>query len=995
MKRIFMVMIALFPFFLSAVIGPNVSQTNGQELKWEEGAWDYFVMFKSLIAQVTGEVTTTPGNPQADSCIDINVGSTFTLTSAHVPPDTNIDRAFLIWIAAQDPSQYNGPTDNSVTLTFTNESKPSEVTLSTEVTSSVSGNLFTPPSFDYEAISEPSDSTGIFTYRVDVTEFMQQIIELGALNDITQTGEALYGSYNVKGMNCTRAQAYLTTSGMVGAWALVFVYTSERISPKKIYFYNGLEAYRFQEAYIDVSGFELPNEAEVRMTMVLAEGDPGLASATTDTFQPAPPEALAISGQSNPNFDLLWNNCNPAKYTPLAYTEVYNSISSIFGWEDEMPVCVGGDPNSPDPTKLEYAIDADTFLLKAKEFPFDQHLKKGDTMFSLKIGANQDQVYTNLLVVSVDTKAPKFDIPANPDTPDGREKNYCSCSTEPDAVCFDRPFYYLIKVQNWGENLAENVTVQDTLPSNVEYEKGTTEIATVFKDGLGTDWKAVDDVDGNFPFATAKQVSDLMGYCDKTTMDCPDTVMIRFVVRPKAGLPKHETIRNSAIITDAGKLPYSTNSNIALRLKNGTCPAVTECSLPPKAQCGGVGQGTDDYCEEDKDCKDGKKCIDNQCVEEPKDKTKDAQVSFGEGLNSPDSSTTIIIPSPKKDLVVGQFYLISEGDTGKTYDLEGVAVRFTYDSDVKISNIRLIADDNGNGAYSDSKTELAKTNALTGDNYAQFDIIDTGKRAVASGIKNNFIIVADVSTNITSGIAGSFYAEIQNKEAIRISDSGEPVVSGEGFEFATFRFEPPEGFIFTKGENDPQVPSFKEMNKDNPVLQVRTKSMEGGDAIKSIFIKSSTGFARFGEGIESVTLILDDNGNGEHDSEDTLIQKITEFENPTSFTISSLDSILSYSKDEQKYLLFKCGFKMKEGDKAKITISKVSLTEDREIAELPVSSKEFKYVCDENDPNSCVTDEPGKKGGCSLTVVEETEGPLAVIIAMVFGMFLVFRTRED
>jgi hypothetical protein len=100
MKRIFIVMIALFPFFLSAVIGPNVSQTNGQELKWEEGSWDYFVMFKSLIAQVTGEVTTTPGNPQADSCIDINVGSTFTLTSAHVPPDTNIDKAFLIWIAA-------------------------------------------------------------------------------------------------------------------------------------------------------------------------------------------------------------------------------------------------------------------------------------------------------------------------------------------------------------------------------------------------------------------------------------------------------------------------------------------------------------------------------------------------------------------------------------------------------------------------------------------------------------------------------------------------------------------------------------------------------------------------------------------------------------------------------------------------------------------------------------------------------------------------------
>jgi hypothetical protein len=45
---------------------------------------------------------------------------------------------------------------------------------------------------------------------------------------------------------------------------------------------------------------------------------------------------------------------------------------------------------------------------------------------------------------------------------------------------------------------------------------------------------------------------------------------------------------------------------------------------------------------------------------------------------------------------------------------------------------------------------------------------------------------------------------------------------------------------------------------------------------------------------------------------------------------------------------------------------------------------------------TCVTDDDGgKKGGCSLTFVEETESLFAVIIAMVFGMFLVFRTRED
>ncbi|MGI6395261.1 MAG: hypothetical protein ACOX2F_11145 [bacterium] len=1000
MKKFFVMLIILLPLFVSAALGPGVSQVNGQDLKWEEGAWDYFVMFKSLITQVTGQATTGPENPQADTCIDYNVGSTFTLTSKHVPTDTYVDRAFLIWMAGQDPSKMNGPTDNSVTLTFSNSSMPELVSLSTEVVSPIAGFMNPPaPMFEYEATTKVgSAGQGVFTYRVDVTDFMHQIIELGAMNGITNTGEALYGNYNVKGMECSNASEYITTSGMVGAWALVFVYTSERISPKKIYFYNGLEAYRFQEAFLDIHGFELPHEAEVRLTFMVAEGDPGLASAVgTDFFQPAPPEALAIKGQNYHEFALLFNECNPPKTTPLHYTEVYNSNSSIYGWDDEFPTCIGGDPNFPDPNQLEYGIDVDTFLLKAKDFPFDQHLKKGDTMFSLKIGANQDQVYTNLLVLSVDTKAPKFDIPANPDTPDGREKSYCSCSTEADAVCFDRPFYYLIKVQNWGENLAENVTVQDTLPPNVEYEKGTTEIATVFEDGVGTDWTSVPDVNGDFPFATAQKVADLMGYCDKATFECPDTVMIRFVVKPKSDLPKHETIKNSATIKDSGGIPYNTNSNIALRLKNGQCPPVTECNLPPKPQCGGVFKDNPNYCDSDKDCKDGKQCIDHECKDAPKDKTKDAAITFGEGLNSPDSSTVTIISSPKKNLVAGQFYLMSEGDTGKSFDFGGITVKFyVTDSDVQVSNIRLFADEKGSGTYSEGLPELAKVDVLSGAGYAEFNIIELEKRAVPSGIKNNFIIVVDALTTATEGRAGSFYAEIENKESIRVSDSGNPTVKGDKIEFATFRFEPPDGFIFTKGANDPQVPTFKDMNKDNPVLQIRTKSMDGNNAIKSIRIKAPSRYARFGEGIEGIALILDENGNGEHDPGEPIIGKVTQFEDPLSVRFTSLEGLLSYNKGEEKHLLIKCKFNMKEGDKAKLVIDKnqVVLSETKEIAELPVSSKEFKYECDPNDPNSCEKADP-KEPGCSVTSVDTNSGSLiASLIAVFAALFLAFRLRK-
>lgn len=964
MKKVFILVMFIIPFSLLAVLGPNVSQANGEELKWEEGAWDYFVMFKSLITQVTGAATTTAGNPQADTCIDPNIGSTFTLTSDHVPEDTNIDKAFLIWIAGQNPSNFNGPTDNSVTLSFTN-STDSTIAVSQEVTSSVQGNLFSPADFNFAAVNDSSTNTGVFTYRVDVTDFMQEIINQGSIAGISQSGEALYGDYNVKGLDCNNDQAYITTSGLVGGWWLVFVYTSERISPKKIYMYDGMDAYRFQEATIDVSGFELPNEAEVRLTMLVAEGDPGLASAMTESFQPAPPEALAISGQSNSNFELLWNDCNPPKYQPLNYTEVFNSISSSFGWQDDFPTCIGGDPNNVDPNKIEYAMDADTFLLRAKDFPFDAHLMKGDTMFTLKIGANQDQVYTNMLILSVDTKAPKFDIPPNPETPDGREKGYCSCSTESDAVCFDRPFYYLIKIQNWGENLADNVTLQDTLPPTVEYVKGTTEIATEFDGGLGTNWKPVPDINDNFPFATKQEVMALMGYCDKTTQTCDDTVMVRFVVKPRTDLQKHEKIINSAVISDVTTVPYNSNSNIPLRLVNGACPAISECELPPKEQCGGINTS----CKSDEECGEGYECQDGDCVkiDTNADLTSNAEVTFAEGDNSPDSGETIIIPSPSANLLLGQFYLFAEGNKGKSYNFNSLSMKVNADEDVIIKNFRLIYDSNANGILDEGEKAIATAEGLTNGDYAVFNIGGSDK-LTPSDVKANFIILADTETSKTSGRAGQVTTLIENAESFNISDAGNATIKGDKLEFATYKFEPPEGFVFTRGMNDPQVPTYSEMNAVHPMLQIRTKSMQGGDAIESIGIKTVSGKARFGEGIKSIALFVDNDSDGKLSQTDTLIEKIIDFTSETLVNFRNLGNILTYTEGQEKHLLVVCDFNLKEGDKAQITIyeGKVQLNSEKEIAELPVTSKEYEYVYDPNDPNA----KPKEDDGCSITVID-------------------------
>ena len=408
----------LAPFFMFASIGDNgISvDSEGNQLKWEEGNWDFFIMHKSLVEQSSENLTgSSETNPQADTCIDPNIGSTYRLTSKHIPPDTDIDRAFLVWFSTQDPDNLNGKTDNSVTLTFTNSADPS-ITLTQEITASIHGNLATTQTgdFEYEALNIPdsvSGDIGVYTYRVDVTDFMKQIILAGAAQGM-DPGESLYGYYNVKGMDCSNHQNYLATSGLVGGWFMPIVYTSSKISAKKIYFYNGLTAYHFWEKTITVSGFELPEDALIKLGLVVFEGDLGLASSIIYGMTEAQPEALSVSGQSSPeDFALLFNNCNPPRYqdstgTAFNYTEIYNSISSVFGWENSENYWCIGNPNDPSDTtnKIEYAIDADIMMVDTSpNGPFNGRFNKGDTEFNIKIGANQDQVYTNMLIVSIDT----------------------------------------------------------------------------------------------------------------------------------------------------------------------------------------------------------------------------------------------------------------------------------------------------------------------------------------------------------------------------------------------------------------------------------------------------------------------------------------------------------------------------------------------------------------------------------------------------------------
>lgn len=591
--------IFLFAFQLSAqqkAIGPDISELDGKALKWENGARDYFVMHKTLLKHVTGAADTQASNPQADTCADQEAGSTYELVEKYIPDDAYVEAAYLIWIAAIDPANLLQPADNSVTLEF---KQASDYSLKQTITAPLSGTIDASQGFSFEGFSmagatADDPTTGIFTYRVDVSDFFKQIQENSQSAGIA-SGLSLLGKYTVTGMDCTQDQAYIKTSSMVGGWALAIIYNSSSIKPKNIYMYNGLKAYRNSSGEIAVQGFKLPADAEVSVTLFVAEGDPGLFSAVDSNM-----EGLFIHGQNNPQFTPLFNNCNPNKGN---YIEVYNSISSVYGWQETKPECIG-DIN--DLNSLEFAMDVDTFKFNSKYSPFDEQFKTGDTSLTLKVSANQDQIYSNLLIISIDTEAPKYDIPETASKGvmiKGREKNFCSCSSVADTICIDRPYYYIIKVQNWGDSASENVTIKDTLFSKIHYVEGSTEIATKFDSaGDGINWSAIEDGEGGeFPFAEPYQVAAKMEPCDKKSGTCKETVMVRFKVMPDPVLNSDWcVVPNSALISDSSGIGYNTNTRVPLNLLPDRCVPLDECPEPDKKICGGDRtDGVDDASDKD------------------------------------------------------------------------------------------------------------------------------------------------------------------------------------------------------------------------------------------------------------------------------------------------------------------------------------------------------------------------------------------------------------
>ncbi|HNW83732.1 MAG TPA: hypothetical protein PKG52_12670, partial [bacterium] len=652
-KKILAILICMISF--SVVNAEIIGKMIGGEpvMSWEDGGQDFFVMFNSNIDDQITMLDDDPDNPQGDTCLNESV---FTLTDFHIPEDALIEKAYLIWMGAVDPEKLDEPTDNSVKLKFT-QSSENPVSYEQVVTVGETGKLLTDEnSFEFESLKFTSDvitgcsetesgqvlsdqELGYFTYRTDITDFFVKIYEENAKAEKSEE-KVYYGDYTFSDLDCTEHDFYRCRTTMVSSWAVFLVYRSKNIRPKRVYFYNGLSFVHGDKSVAEVTGFKLPEWPVVYITTMIAEGDSKLSDSNL------PPEGILLQGQGSASKFRLNNICNPIMGT---FVEVFNSVSSVANWspdtaESDKIQCVSG----VDGKGINFGIDVDSFILDSESNEnLQEQLKKGDTEMKIEFSVNQDEIFTNFMVVSTDNKFMGTDFNIPPEASDttkskfnfpyDREKHFCACPSNDDGkepyyycetVTSAREFYYFIKVQNWGNEDAEDVVVTDELDPQLEYIPGSTEMAThyVAEMDVYDDWKLIPDkADNVFPLSgTGYKVSSKMVSCDESDWTCTDTVLIRYKVKPKIGTAKDYVFENMANIKDSSNSDgYNTNDPYPLRLKPAKCVTDTECPSPKPEMCGGTCVG----CNDDDPVSDSDDSVNNDSDAADVDKLNDEESS--------------------------------------------------------------------------------------------------------------------------------------------------------------------------------------------------------------------------------------------------------------------------------------------------------------------------------------------------------------------------------
>ncbi len=530
-----------------------------------EGAFDYFIISKSLLLDTADH---SAYEPQGDTSIGVTGASDF-LLDTDVPADAVIEKAILVWFASVNDSDKMALTDNSVTLTIPDGSEHS-------VTASLQGNTASMQGFEFESYYK--SGYYYYVYRVDVTDIireMQYDINSGEIKPMT-------GEYNVKGVDdiydCQLSgtnHAYCSSASMIGGWQLIFIYGSSQIARKRIYAYSGMDwssNTTMKPTTINITNFELPENAAVKISFVTSDGDDYLKA----------PESLELQGGLAPSALVLGEigdqACNPLN-------QPFNSKFRTINYKGEQSEC-----------RTELSFDVDTFFLQYDpEVPdsiFNPHLQYGTNSMNFYIKTGADIVLTNYVILSVDTRLPAFDIPQK------NEKFILTPLDQSDKICPKTIFGYQIVVENHGHEPAESVMVKDVVSGIQAYIPGTFQIDET---GTGTCFKDFSD-DSGFPLETGLKIAESFNICQNEA-DC-DRVLLRFLVKPSDDAPKNASFTNSASIWDAKTgegLAYKTNQGLPVRVTfDNTCEPMDEKKVknmlykPESMACGGEVEVPDD-----------------------------------------------------------------------------------------------------------------------------------------------------------------------------------------------------------------------------------------------------------------------------------------------------------------------------------------------------------------------------------------------------------------
>jgi hypothetical protein len=376
--------------------------------------------------------------------------------------------------------------------------------------------------------------------------------------------------------------------------------------------------------------------------------------------------------------------------------------------------------------------------------------------------------------------------------------------------------------------------------------------------------------------------------------------------------------------------------------------------------------------------------------------TNSAKITVAAGKNSPVNSSSIIIPAPSENVVMGQFTVMAEGspDDDKFFNFKSVTADVNIEGDVLFSNIKLVYDADGDGTVSEGETAIAEPEGVDANTVAF--AVRSGSQLYKAGVLNHFLMVLDATYKTPEDIPSNtlFSFDIEGSASFDVGDAGTPevAVTGAPIKFVEYAFEPTrESFIFTKGPVDPPIPDMKELNKNVAVMQIRSKAVSHANSMEKIRIKTTSQSVRFGEGIKEVKLYLDTEGDGLYGGNE-LLGSVKTGESSTTATID-LFSPLSYAENEEKILLVVCDFGIPKDMMAQIEIASGKVTLDKKVDTLglPLKSKEFWYRCEEGDLTCGVVEE---EAGCSLTTVESAGYEALLLALAAIGMALVFRKKR-